>query len=428
MTMKMHFAGIRTAWILLIFSLSSVTAKPLQLWVNSDTDRKYYENMVKLYQKDFDPKFKMDIRSYGFVEMPDKLSIAIKTGINAPDIVQIDELYFSLFLKPDDMPFLDLTERIKKSGLERGMMPQRMRLFEHKNRYYGLPQSISAVVLYYRADVFEELQISPRSIDTWDKFMEVGRRLKTGNRSLLAMDWSYFEILLRQRGYDLFDTDGKDRLLDSVTVETLDFLVKMSQEGVGENPDRGSIFDATFFGGDVANNEVMAIMGAGWYGLDMIQNLSPPELIGKWRAMPLPTWTDDKSNKRTTSTFSGQGLVLFSKTKRADDAWKFVQWVMENPEANVQRYLQGNCITPFRPAWVDMRFNRPDSTFGGQSLGAITLELASQVPAMVQDPRRIIVVNLLRENYWQSLMDGTTSAKEVLTAIRAELGKGKSRK
>ncbi len=428
MKLKMRFAGIFSVFSLLAAFVPAITAKPLQLWVNSETDKKYYENMVELYREKVDKKFQMEIRSYGFVEMPDKLSIVIKTGINPPDIVQIDELYFSMFLDPKDMPFLDLTDKIKESGLGRGILPQRMKLFEYKGRHYGLPQSVSAVMLFYRADVFEDLKITPKSIDTWEKFIAVGKRIKSPNRSLLAMDWSYFEILLRQRGYELFDEKGNDLLLEPITVETLDFLAKLAKDGVGEHPDRGNIFNPTFFGADVANNEVISIMGADWYGLDMIQNYTPKELQGKWRAMPLPTWTDAKSNKRATSTFSGQGLVVFAKSKRVDESWKFISWVMGNPEANVQRYLQGNCITPFQPSWIDMRFNRPDSTFGGQSLGSVALSVAPHIPYMVQDPRRAQVVNLLREKYWDSLMNGQATAKEVLTEIRAELFKGRSKK
>jgi len=82
----------------LIVSIRSAPAadKPLEFWVNSPTDVKYYANMIKLYQEKVDKDFKINIHHYGFLELPDKLTVAIKTGINTPDIVEIDELFFLL--------------------------------------------------------------------------------------------------------------------------------------------------------------------------------------------------------------------------------------------------------------------------------------------------------------------------------------------
>jgi hypothetical protein len=36
---------------------------------------------------------------------------------------------------------VDLTTRVRAAGLDKKIVPQRMRLFEHGGRVYGLPQS-----------------------------------------------------------------------------------------------------------------------------------------------------------------------------------------------------------------------------------------------------------------------------------------------
>jgi len=370
-----------------------------------------------------DKNFKANVSSFGFMEMPDKLAVAIKSGINTPDIVQMDEMFFSMYLA-HEIPFMDLTKKVKKAKLDQNIVPQRMGLFSHKGKIYGLPQSVSGVMLFYRNDLFEELKITQNDINTWDKFMATGKRIKKPQQALLAMDWSYFGILLRQRGTDLFKKDGSHNLDDPMVLETLEFIKNMVKEGVGSVPDRGNIFDPSFFSGDVANNEILTIMGADWYGLDMIQGMSPPAIKGRWSVMPLPLWTDKKSVKgRNTSTFSGQGLMIYKKTKSPKDSWSFLKFIMEDIDANVERYLQGNSFTAFKPAWVDLRFSKKDSIFKGQSLGDLMIELAANIPAQVQSPMRAYLVNLFREKYWQQIISGGVDAKKGLEALKKEISK-----
>jgi ABC-type glycerol-3-phosphate transport system substrate-binding protein len=390
---------------------------PVVIWCNSQTDEKYYRDMVRVYQSKVDPKFEAEIRSYGFTEMPDKLAIAIKTGINPPDIVQLDEIYISLYLA-GKVPFVDLTDRIKAAGLDRSILPQRQGLFTWKGRNYGVAQSTSNVVLYYREDLFKELNITPRMLDTWEKFEEVGRKIKTDTRSLIALDWSYFEILMRQRGYDVFDTEGNPLPDSAIAVETLNRITGWRKERIGLIPDRGTIFEPEFFSSYVANNGVLSIMSADWYGLDMIKNFDPKH-AGKWKAMPLPVWTDSLSRGRnTTSNFSGQGLVIFKKSKQVDRSWAFMKWVMTDVDANVERFLQGNCFTPFTPSWTDLRFNQVDPYFGGQSLSSLIMELAPKSPMARQSPYRAQLVNLFRERYWSSVVSGSTPAGQAVSEIR----------
>lgn len=411
---------MRFSFLFAFLPALAAAAPPIEFWVNGQTDEKYFNNMIAVYQAKVDPDFKANVRSYGFTEMPDKLAVAIKTGINPPDIVQLDEIYFSLYLR-GKIPFTDITERVKQAGFDQTILPQRMGLFKWKDRLYGLPQSVSNVVLYYREDVFKDLKLTPKSVDTWDKLEEVAKKVKTDTRSMLALDWSYFEILMRQRGYELFDAKGNPLPDSAVAVEVLQKLADWTKNGVAQIPDRGSIFEGEFFNAYVHTNAVLGVIGADWYGLDMMKSFDPKH-AGKWKAMPLPVWTDAKSKGRNpTSSFSGQGLVIFKKSKQQDRAWKFIEWVMKDVDANVERYLQGNCFTPYKPAWTDMRFSQPDPYFGGQALASLLMELAPRAPQVIQSPYRAQFVNLFREKYWNALTMGGTSADSVYIQMKAEL-------
>jgi ABC-type glycerol-3-phosphate transport system substrate-binding protein len=163
-------------------------APPLQVWVSSENDAKYYRKMADLYKAKKAPAFAAEVQAFGYTEMPDKLAVAMKTGAGTPDVVQLDEIFFSLYLR-DPVPFLDLTARVKAAGLDTKILKQRLALFSHGGKTYGLPQSVSAIVLYYRQDLLEKAGLTPVDLATWDGIVAAGKKAKASGPSLLALDW-----------------------------------------------------------------------------------------------------------------------------------------------------------------------------------------------------------------------------------------------
>ena len=288
----------------------ALQAKPLDIWISSFQDQLYYEGMVKLYKETVDNEFEAKVQSFGFREMPEKLAVSVKTGINPPDVVQLDEVLFGAFLG-GEVPFADLSGRIKKAKLDKDIAKSRQSLFAYKGKTYGIAQSLSAMVLYYRVDLFKELDIDPDSLTTWEKLVDTGKMVvEKHGKSMIALDPTYLGILLRQRDSDLFGRDGSVYPDREAAIEVLGWMQKQMKSRVGMVPERASIFDPLFFNSAIQYGEVLTVVGADWYGLDMLQQFTP-DLKGKWGAMPLPAWKlPDGRLSRRTSTFAGQGLMI----------------------------------------------------------------------------------------------------------------------
>ena len=327
---------------LLAFHAIYLKAKPLVMWISSFQDQVYYEKMVEMYAKKSGKSFDLEIKAYGFREMPDKLGVAFRTGQGIPDLVQLDETFFGVFLNGPS-PFLNLSERARKSGLSQSLHPRRLEVFTYKNELLGLPQSLSAMMMYYRKDLFEDFGIEPSDLSTWGELAEVGARLMDNHsQRLLALDGTLFDVLLRQKGSDLFDRKGKFLPDQKVALEVLTEFAEMSQAQIAVMPDRGSIFDPVFFSGDLENGEVLCVAGADWYGLDLFQQFAPA-MQGAWGMMPLPTWRKKNGELGPrTATFAGQGLMICKASKSQDEAWNFIEFVMKDKGANAERFLQGN--------------------------------------------------------------------------------------
>lgn len=398
-------------------SIHTASAQTLDIWVSSSVDRTYYEEMAASYRETGHSDFELNVSAYGFTELADKLALAIRTRQNPPDIVQLDENFFSLYLSGDTVPFVDLTERLESSGLAQEIVPERLSLFSYGGRTYGVPQSLSAVVLYYRHDIFAEHGVSADDIETWDDFTELGGQVleASGAEALITLDPAYWEMLLRQRGGDLYDADGQLQVESDDALRALEWLVELKDAGLANDPPRGTIYDPPYLTQVLGGDQVLTVMSPDWFGLDYLKGIVP-EMAGEWRAMPLPAWSDDPLRRRT-STYAGQGLLIYAGSDAVDPAWDFVRFVMGETEPNVQRYLQNNSLSAYRPAWNDERLYAPDPYFDGQSLAELLVDLADELPVQYQAPGRAQLLEAWRSRIWPQVASGTRTPAEALQEL-----------
>ena len=404
------------------FITSLAFADPVTIWISSYQDKQYYENMVKAY-KQVDTDFDAEIHAFGFMEMGDKLTVAMKTGVGTPDVIQMDEIPYSMFLR-GEVPFVDLADRLKEAKLTDSFHPQRLALFTQQGKTYGVPQSLSAYVMYYRKDLFEKHNITLADVDTWEKFQTVGKRLSAEGQALLPLDSSYFEVMLRQRGGRLFDEEGKAFPDMAMAVEVLSYIKALNTDRIAIAPGQGSIFAPLFFGSDVMNDEVICLMGADWYGLDMLQ-VNAPDMAGQWGIMPLPAWgaKGEAKTGHKSSTFAGQGLMIYNGSKKIDASWEFIKWVMTDIEANVQRYVQGNSFPAYMPAWKDERLLTGSDYFSGDSMGKVLMSVSETLPPIQMNGKRGQAVFMLSENYFSAMIYGEKSPEAALGELKSILDK-----
>ena len=411
--MKFHKTLLPQIVIFFFTTLGSLNAEELVIWISSFQDQVYYEQMGELYSEKTKSDVTINVKAYGFREMPDKLGVAIRSGQGIPDIVQLDETFFGVFLNQDS-PFMDLSKKVKSSGLAKDLHPRRLEVFTYNGKVMGVPQSLSAMVLYYRKDLFEEFDIDPKSLKTWADVAEVGEQLQSDHgQRFMALDGTLFDVLLRQKGTDLFDKKGNFLPDEQKALSILEEFAEMAGNEIAVMPDRGSIFDPVFFSGDLETGEVLCVPGADWYGLDLFQQFAPG-MKGLWGMMPLPTWRNEKGELGPrTATFAGQGLMICKGSKKKEKSWDFIEFVMKDKEANAERFLQGNSFPAYKPAWKDKRLLKKHEYFD-QSIGKLLIGLEDEIPPVVVDPRRPQAIFMMQENYFGSVMFGALSAKDAI--------------
>jgi len=100
-----------------------------------------------------------------------------------------------------------------------------------------------------------------------EDFVREGEGLAEKNQALVALDPTYFEILLRQQGTDLFDESGKAFPDMQTAIDTLNWIRDLQEKKIGVLPERASIFDPVFFSSMWSRTRCcasLARIGMGW--------------------------------------------------------------------------------------------------------------------------------------------------------------------
>lgn len=205
-----------------------------------------------------------------------------------------------------------------------------------EGRLYSLPFNKSVPLVYYNADLFDSLGLSPA--ETWEEHRELLRRLcldANGDGDLLDESdrwgagvtvsvWT-FECLLAQAGGSLLSEDGTETAFDSpMGIEALEYLESLVHED-------GSVFLATGFEHQRAFSERRAGLVEGSvtslaYLLQDMQRKAesglPTFRIG---VAPLP------AGRERAVFIAGTNVVIFRSDdpRRVAAAWEFATWFLE---------------------------------------------------------------------------------------------------
>ena len=109
--------------------------------------------------------------------------------------------------------------------------------------------------------------------------------------------------------------------------------------------------------------------------------------------------------------------MICKGSKKQDAAWEFIDFVMKDPDANAERFLQGNSFPAYKPAWKDKRLLKKHEYFD-QSMGKLLIELEKEIPPVNVNPKRPQAIFLMQENYFGAIMFQALEARKALEEYR----------
>ncbi|MGH2548505.1 MAG: hypothetical protein ACRDHN_03900, partial [Thermomicrobiales bacterium] len=309
---------------------------------------------------------------------------------------------------------------LQAGGYLDDLVATRESLYTIDGRIYGIEHALCPVVLYYRSDIYTNIS-TETPIATWDDFIAATKEVATGDAKGLKIDWDFYDIILKQRGSDLFDTDGNVTADSQEAIDALTWMLSLRDSAgiAAESPAgaqaSGTAADQSWWGA-VNEGKYLAVPGADWYAGFLRDNAA--DLSGKWAAQYLPAFA---AGGTRTSVSGGTGSAIISSGKNKDVAWDFQRYAMLSAEGNVQRFLQVKLWPPLKSAWPDERLYSADAYFGNEELGRLFTEVGGEAPAQFQSPYRSDLILLRRDKYTRDIFDGKLSPADGLKQLADEV-------
>ncbi|MEC0368669.1 ABC transporter substrate-binding protein [Paenibacillus chibensis] len=305
-------------------------ATELSYWTFVELHGQHFEKMLEKWNAaNPDRQIKLNVTVMPYDDMHNKLSIAVQTGVGAPDIADIELGKFPDFLKgtPQLVPLNDVIDPYRDT-----IVKSRIDLYSKDGQNYGIPTHVGASVAFYNTEILKEAGVDYKSIVTWEDFKQAGIKVheKTGKYMGTADTSATWQVsqLLAQQGTDLTDDNGNPIVNSEAMVKALKLLKDLQDNDV----------IATIAGGQPDTEEAYGEFNSGNYAtafmplwqMSRYTNYMA-DLSGKIAIAPIPVM--EKGMPRSVGG-GGTGTVVTKTAKDVQLAKDFLAFAKLSLDAN----------------------------------------------------------------------------------------------
>ncbi|MEK5491486.1 sugar ABC transporter substrate-binding protein [Paenibacillus sp. FSL R7-0297] len=302
----------------------------LTFWRNSgnDTENSAYDKLVASFNEAH-PNIKVEMSPIPYADYDTKLRTSIASG-NPPDIMAIDGPNMASYAQAGALQ--PLTTYFKKDGNLEDIPESTIATYTYNNEIYMAPLTESSIALFYNKKMFEAKGIplpskNPEEPWTWDQVLDAAKKLNDPAKGVYGIDpaqgfgnagaTAYFKYpIIWQFGGDIMSPDGttsKGYLDKPETKKALQFFSDLY------NKDKVSSLE---YPPDPFPNNQLAMTVDGSWSLGNYADKFPNFKLGEdYDIAPLPKETQQAVANGSWS------LAISSKSKNAEAAWQFVNWV-----------------------------------------------------------------------------------------------------
>ncbi|MFC4737348.1 ABC transporter substrate-binding protein [Bacillus daqingensis] len=333
-------------------------ATELSFWTFAETHSEFFEDAAERWnEENEDNPIQLTAEVYPFDQMHNNLLLALQSGSDAPDIVDIEIARFPNFLVGDIQlePLNDLIE----DELDQ-FITERLDIYAQDGNYYGAPTHLGATVVYYNMEIMDEAGVDIDDIHTWDDYVEAGQQVVEATgvpMTTVSANWYGLWPFVAQQGSDFFNDDHELTLANETNIETLQFMsdlvneYEIAQITPGDENHSEEYYGFMNSGG--AASTVMPLFFMSNFLAEM------PDLEGKMEIRPMPVFDDDDAR---TVGMGGTGTAVTSQSDDVDLAKEFLYFAKMSEEGNINLWTQLGFDPPRWDVW-DTEEIQADSEF-----------------------------------------------------------------
>ncbi len=281
---------------------------------------------------------------------------------------------------------------------------------------YAIPQDTGPVVLFYRADLFEQYGIEVPT--TWDEFAAAAEKVHAADSSvtlsyLATDDSSTVAAYAWQRGSSWFSIDDdswKIGIDDDESVESAEYWQGLLDSGAIATTKR---WDPAFYS-ELASGKYLSMVGAAWNSALLEANVG--DTAGNWRVAAMPS----VDGSTATANSGGSAVAVLKGCEYPEEAVKFATWLNSSEESlNILAASDGGGLYPAAEEALDYDVvNTESDFFGGQNLNEVFRESAENVNVdWAWGPTYSLTDTALTDGLAQ-VATGDTTLPELMTTLQ----------
>ena len=334
------------------------------------------EKLVPSFNERY-PDIKVTIDMSG-TNMQSRFLLSLVAGVGAPDLSQLQLVDAPRFGPSGRM--MDLTEVAKQ--YEDSFSPSFWQNCVHNGRIYAIPWDMGPCAIFYKRDLFERYGVDPDSIETWEDYIEVGKRIveaSEGETKVLPLSTQgligIFEILIQQNGGGVFDEEGRIIIRSQENVEALEVLRGLLDSGITTPV---NVFSHEYFA-SLQNDTIATYPMAVWFG-GSIKDYAEPT-AGNWGVFRLPAY---RPGGLRTSNLGGSVLAIPDQGKNKEAAWKFVEYALCTKEGQLAQYRNFDLFPCLMTTFDAPFFDEPDPFYAGQKVRRLFATDIEKIPVLIR--------------------------------------------
>ncbi|MNM40786.1 Lactose-binding protein precursor [compost metagenome] len=367
------------------------------------------------------PNIDVEFQTMKSTDLYQKYLVSSNTDDAVPDVLALESTNLSQMVQINSL--LDITDRV--APYKDKIVPYKWKDATMDDKVYAMPWDSGPVVMFYRNDLFEKagLPTDPDEVasklKTWNDYYEAAKLVKEKTGAFMYGDSKtnssnrVFESMMWQRGLWYFDENGKVAVDSPEVKEIADYLIKMQKEGL--------VYDARAntdpWGNAISQGQIATVVGGSWHDATIEKQYSPQD-SGKWSVTTMPKWSAD--DQYGGANQGGSNLAINKNSKHADEAWKFIEFMLGNEESQTKMMLEAGLFPSLTTVYTTSAMDKQFDYFKGQPvLKTYAKSLESTYPlAYTSD---FPMANKLMTDVWAKVFLNNASSDDALKAMADEL-------
>lgn len=282
----------------------------INVWVQRGRD--YVELLRQMVEQDFTPRTGIRV-NINLMPNPNQLILGNAAG-KQPDIAlgMATEIPADYAMRG---ALLDLSQFPDFNTVADRFNPGAMRSFVYNGGAYALPEVQNFMVMFYRTDILEELNL--KVPDTWDDVYAMLPTLQENGKTMYYPPKEFLPFFY-QNNADFYSKDGLRTTLDTDGAiagfrQWTDLYTKYSL------PLETPVFFNHFREGDMP-------IGIADFNTYIQLQVAAPEITGHWKIAPIPGNRQKNGEIARWSAQPVSAALIMKKSEKRQQAWEFLKW------------------------------------------------------------------------------------------------------